>query len=83
MLYFSAARNANLHCIGAAVADSIEGPYTARDDPWACPLDQGGAIDASSFRDSDGSRYVTYKIDVRLISAAPRSIFMLIFCVTG
>ncbi|KAL1636921.1 hypothetical protein SLS56_001018 [Neofusicoccum ribis] len=63
VLYFAASRNDKLHCTGVATADNIEGPYTARADPWACPLDQGGAIDASSFRDSDGSRYVTYKID--------------------
>ncbi|KAH7031943.1 putative endo-arabinase [Macrophomina phaseolina] len=63
VLYFSASRNDKLHCTGVAIADTIEGPYTARPDPWACPLDQGGAIDASSFRDSDGTRYVTYKID--------------------
>lgn len=63
VLYFSASRNDKLHCTGVATSDSIEGPYTARVDPWACPLDQGGAIDASGFLDSDGSRYVTYKID--------------------
>lgn len=75
MLYFSASRNDKLHCTGVATSDSIEGPYTARADPWACPLDQGGAIDASGFLDSDGSRYVTYKIDVSAraqISLQPR-----------
>jgi beta-xylosidase len=30
---------------------------------FACPADQGGAIDASGFRDADGTRYVLYKID--------------------
>ncbi|ROV91221.1 hypothetical protein VMCG_09363 [Cytospora schulzeri] len=30
------------HCIGAATADSIEGPYSPVDDPLACPTDKGG-----------------------------------------
>ncbi|KAF2145987.1 glycoside hydrolase family 43 protein [Aplosporella prunicola CBS 121167] len=63
VLYFSASKDAKYHCIGTATSDVIEGPYTPQDAAWACPLDQGGAIDASSFVDSDGSRYVTYKID--------------------
>ncbi|KAH0169053.1 Arabinanase/levansucrase/invertase, partial [Aureobasidium melanogenum] len=32
-------------------------------DPWYCPVDQGGAIDAAGFRDADGTWYITYKID--------------------
>ncbi|KAH7048298.1 putative endo xylanase [Macrophomina phaseolina] len=64
VLYFSAAKiDAARHCIGVATSDNVEGPYTAQDEPWVCHLEQGGTIDASSFRDSDGSRYVTYKID--------------------
>lgn len=39
------------------------GPYTPDEDVFACPTDQGGAIDASGFRDSDGTRYVVYKVD--------------------
>ncbi|KAK7515195.1 glycosyl hydrolase [Phyllosticta citriasiana] len=65
VMYFSAARleNSDRHCVGVATSDNIMGPYTAQATAWACHNDQGGAIDASSFVDSDGSRYVTYKID--------------------
>ncbi|KAK0647877.1 Extracellular endo-alpha-(1-_5)-L-arabinanase 2 [Lasiodiplodia hormozganensis] len=63
VMYFAASRNDRFHCTGVATSDNIEGPYTPQSDPWVCPLDQGGAIDASGFLDSDGSRYVTYKID--------------------
>lgn len=66
LMYFSAsvADNTKYHCVGTATSDSIEGPYNSNSDtPFACPTDQGGAIDASGFRDSDGTRYVLYKID--------------------
>ncbi|KAL3474054.1 glycosyl hydrolase [Aspergillus californicus] len=53
----------NKHCFGAATSSSIEGPYTSEDEALACPLDKGGAIDASGFRDEDGTRYVVYKVD--------------------
>lgn len=68
VMYFSAARAANAarHCVGVATSDTITGPYTAQSTAWVCHNDQGGSIDASSFVDSDGSRYVTYKIDVSL-----------------
>jgi beta-xylosidase len=51
------------HCIGVATSKNILGPYTPNDTPWACPIDQGGAIDADSFQDVDGKRYVVYKVD--------------------
>lgn len=51
------------HCIGVATSKNILGPYTPQDTPWACPIDQGGAIDADSFQDVDGKRYVVYKVD--------------------
>jgi beta-xylosidase len=67
-MYYSAivSSNPNRHCIGVAIADSTNpaGPYSpASTNPLACPLDQGGAIDASIFQDSDGTRYILYKID--------------------
>lgn len=49
--------------MGTATSSSITGPYTASSTPFTCPTSQGGAIDASGFRDKDGSRYVLYKID--------------------
>lgn len=68
MMYFSAttntAGNGRFHCIGAARSSKIEGPYdSVSDSPMACPTDEGGAIDASGFRDADGKRYLLYKID--------------------
>jgi beta-xylosidase len=51
------------HCVGTAVADAPSGPYVPLPEPFACDLTIGGAIDASGFVDSDGSRYVLYKVD--------------------
>lgn len=51
------------HCIGTAVSDTITGPYIPDDEPFACDLDIGGAIDASGFEDDDGTQYVLYKVD--------------------
>lgn len=64
-MYFSAAAasDSSKHCVGAATSSSPEGPYTPVDNPVACPLDQGGAIDADGFIDTDGTIYVVYKID--------------------
>jgi len=68
MMYFSATTNTagdgRFHCVGAAKADNVKGPYdSVSDSPLACPTDEGGAIDASAFRDANGTRYVLYKID--------------------
>ena len=65
VLHYSAASlgNPGKHCIGAAYANTPEGPYTPQPDPIACPTSQGGAIDSSSFKDADGSYYIVYKID--------------------
>ncbi|KAI7350119.1 glycoside hydrolase family 43 protein [Hortaea werneckii] len=53
------------HCIGAAVSETDDpaGPYTPAPDLLACHLDQGGAIDAQPFRDTDGTLWIAYKID--------------------
>ena len=53
-MYFSATtvQDTTKHCVGAATSKDIEGPYTpTSDDPLICPLSQGGAIDASGFKD--------------------------------
>ncbi|KAK3309455.1 glycosyl hydrolase [Chaetomium strumarium] len=66
VLYYSGlvAGGSPYHCVGAATAENITGPYTAQAEPLICPLDEGGAIDAAGFRDeSDGSRWVVYKVD--------------------
>ncbi|TDZ22528.1 putative arabinan endo-1,5-alpha-L-arabinosidase C [Colletotrichum orbiculare MAFF 240422] len=52
------------HCIGAAVASKVEGPYSPTREPWVCPFAQGGAIDAAGFYDEGSKkRYVLYKVD--------------------
>ena len=64
LLYYSA-RSANgpVHCIGAAVADGPAGPFNPMPEPLSCPIEKGGAIDASGFVDDDGSIYVVHKVD--------------------
>ena len=65
VLYYTARWNkADRQCIGAAVADDPRGPFT---DPSPAPLvcqdDEGGSIDASPFRDTDGTLYLHWKND--------------------
>ena len=65
-MYYSArvaGSKRRLHCVGAAFAHSVKGPYIPMAEPLACPLNQGGAIDPSAFQDADGKRYVVYKVD--------------------
>lgn len=64
-LYFTAttAQDTGKHCLGAATSSNVMGPYTASNTSFACPLDQGGAIDPAGFFDTDGSLYVVYKVD--------------------
>jgi len=67
VMYFSATTTAdpsgNFHCVGAATASNVEGPYTGQANSLICPLSQGGAIDPSGFQDHNGDRYITYKVD--------------------
>jgi hypothetical protein len=67
VLYYSAALPApheTRHCIGAATAPNITGPYTPLPTPFICPVDEGGAIDAAGYRDeADGAAWVLYKVD--------------------
>jgi hypothetical protein len=51
------------HCIGAATATSILGPYKPLPFPLACPISAGGAIDAAAFTDHDNTPYLLYKVD--------------------
>ena len=64
-LYFTASDAASRYqCIGVAFADKPEGPFTSTaDKPLVCPVDQGGAIDASVTADADGQRYLVWKND--------------------
>ncbi|CAK4031119.1 glycoside hydrolase family 43 [Lecanosticta acicola] len=73
LMYYSAitktAGNGLLHCLGTAMSKSIQGPYNSNsDEPFACPTEQGGALDASAFHDADdGKHYALYKIDANAL----------------
>ena len=56
--------DSGLQCIGVATSDTPLGPFEpATDKPLVCPERQGGAIDASSFEENDGSRWLLWKND--------------------
>ncbi|WP_344275884.1 family 43 glycosylhydrolase [Actinomadura napierensis] len=71
VLYFSAARrDRDVQCIGVATSISPAGPFVPVDGPpLVCPLDLGGAIDPSSYIETDGTRYLLYKSDARKTAA--------------
>jgi len=51
-------------CIGTATSATPGGPFTpASDTPLVCPVEAGGAIDAATFRDDDGSLHLLWKTD--------------------
>jgi len=65
VLYFTAhSATADAQCIGVATSADPAGPFTpVGDDMLVCPVVDGGAIDASTFVDRDGTRYLLYKND--------------------
>jgi len=65
VLYFTAHdAAADAQCIGVAAADDPAGPFVAVGDGMlVCPTADGGAIDASTFEDRDGTRMLLYKND--------------------
>lgn len=65
VMYMTARDTAsNKQCIGVATSDKPEGPFqSASETPLICQLEEGGSIDASSFVDDDGTRYVLWKND--------------------
>ncbi len=53
-----------LQCIGVARSTSPTGPFRpVGDEPLICPEDEGGAIDAASYVEPDGKRYLLWKND--------------------
>jgi GH43 family beta-xylosidase len=66
--YFTAVNSANVLSIGAASATSIDGPYVDRGGPLV--ENTQGVIDASFVRDTDGTPYLTYKIDGNSVGQA-------------
>lgn len=65
LIYFAAAPllDPTKKCIGTARSRNIRGPYVPDAEPFDCSIPEGGSIDASGFLDTDGSRYVVWKID--------------------
>lgn len=65
LLYFTAReRKSGLQCVGVASAADPLGPYaSSAAAPLVCQRDQGGTIDASPFRDTDGKLYLYFKND--------------------
>ncbi|PWU61595.1 glycoside hydrolase family 43 [Micromonospora globispora] len=65
LLYYTVAdRSSGRQCVGRAVADKPLGPY--RDGstaPLICQAELGGSIDASPYRDTDGSLWLLWKND--------------------
>jgi len=65
LLYYTAsARRENMQCVGVAVATDPKGPFVdANSAPIVCQTKLGGTIDASPFKDVDGSLYLYFKND--------------------
>ena len=65
VLYYTARSfEPNLQCVGRALSKSPAGPFVDRSrKPFVCQTREGGSIDASPFRDSDGTLYLLWKND--------------------
>jgi beta-xylosidase len=62
VLYYTA--NGGGQCVGRAVSSSPQGPFVDdAKEPLVCQRTQGGSIDASPFRDGDGTLYLYWKND--------------------
>ncbi|WP_229401118.1 family 43 glycosylhydrolase [Micromonospora okii] len=77
VLYYTAhSRATGRQCIGAALATSPLGPFSAvGTQPLVCNPGEGGDIDAASFTDSTGLRYLLYKDDGNAIGQ-PTSLWL-------
>lgn len=65
VLYYTArSTDTGRQCVGAAVSATPEGPFAdPSGKPLVCEADLGGSIDASPFRDADGTLYLYWKND--------------------
>jgi arabinan endo-1,5-alpha-L-arabinosidase len=72
LMYFTAHDpGAGHECVGVATAPDPLGPFTpVGSGPLVCPGDQGGAIDASAFTDTDGSHWMLWKNDGNSVGQA-------------
>lgn len=77
LLYYTARSVATeRQCLGAALADSPIGPFTpVGTQPLVCNASEGGDIDAASFTDTNGLRYLLYKDDGNAIGQ-PTSLWL-------
>lgn len=63
MYYTTRDKASDRQCVGAAVSDTPEGPFTdTRPGPLVCQAELGGTIDASPYREGD-KLYLFYKND--------------------
>ena len=74
IMYFTSRDQAtDKQCVGVATSDKPDGVFKAvGDKAFICQADLGGTIDASSFVDDDGSRYVLFKNDGNCCGFATR-----------
>ncbi|MDT0166823.1 glycoside hydrolase family 43 protein [Actinotalea sp. AC32] len=65
VLFFTATNfRPTYQCIGVAVADAPEGPFeVVGEQMLVCPPEEGGAIDAGTFRAADGTLHLLWKND--------------------
>lgn len=64
MYYVARDKGLDRQCIGVAVSDTPEGPFTdSNDEAFICQGDLGGSIDAYPYQDDDGKLYVYWKND--------------------
>ncbi len=64
LYYTTTHRESGRQCISVATADDPLGPFRDRSDaPLVCPVDLGGAIDASPVVGPDGDAYLLWKND--------------------
>ncbi|KAG2148567.1 glycoside hydrolase family 43 protein [Suillus cothurnatus] len=63
MYYAAWSTSQGTHCVAAATSTSPVGPYNPESQPIACQTPGGGAIDPAGFQDTNGTRYIVYKVD--------------------
>lgn len=65
VMYFTARdTKSDRQCIGTATSAKPEGPFTSdTTEAFICQSEDGGSIDAGSFVDDDGTRYLLWKND--------------------
>ncbi|MGH8879246.1 MAG: glycoside hydrolase family 43 protein [Stackebrandtia sp.] len=70
MYYTARSPKHDLQCLGLAVAENPAGPFAdTLPEPFIAQLDEGGSIDASPYRDTDGRVYLHWKNDGNHVGA--------------